>query len=118
MATVVLIGKDWQARALLRAQLIEEGVDAAAFLTANEALEGMGDLLPSLIVADLSESESPQTEIDELAKWSCQIPIWIIAGRNLIAGKLLRGRGFELVLFRPVDVAELVEQIKRRVEET
>ncbi|MGE5326063.1 MAG: hypothetical protein ACM3NO_03415 [Deltaproteobacteria bacterium] len=118
MATVVLIGKEWQTRALVRAQLIEEGVDAAACLTANEALEGMGGLLPSLIVADLSESDNLQTEIDELAKWSRQIPIWIIAGRDLIAGKLLRGRRFELVLFRPIDLGELVEQIKRRVEET
>jgi CheY-like chemotaxis protein len=118
MATVVLIGKDWQARALVRAQLIEEGVDAEACLTASEALEGLGEILPGLIVADLSTSDDAETEILELAKQARQIPVWIIAGRDLIAGKLLRGRGFELVLFRPIDVGELVEQIKRRVEET
>ena len=115
---VILIGKNWQARALVRAQLIEEGVDAEAHLTAKEALEGIGEVLPGLIVADLTESDSVVAEIDALAKWARQIPIWIIAGRDLIAGKLLRGRGFELVLFRPIDVGELVEQIKRRVEET
>ena len=118
MATVVLIGKEWQARALMRAQLLEEGVDAEAYLTASEALEDLGEILPGLIVADLSASEDVETEISQLAKQAHQIPVWIIAGRDLIAGRLLRGRGFELVLFRPIDVGELVEQIKRRVEET
>ena len=46
MATVVLIGKEWQARALMRAQLLEEGVDAEAYLTASEALEDLGEILP------------------------------------------------------------------------
>lgn len=116
MAQVILSGKDWQARALVRAQLLEEGVEAEAYLTAGEALEAMGELLPALIVADLSESEDPSAEIEELAKWTRQIPVWIIAGRNLIAGKSLRRRGFEMILCRPIDVGELVEQIKRRVQ--
>jgi DNA-binding response OmpR family regulator len=116
MATVILIGKDWQARALVRAQLIEEGVEAEAYLTATEAMEGTGEHLPALIVADLAASEDLETEINELARWARQIPVWIIAGRDLISGKLLRGRGFEMVLYRPIDVGEIVEQIKRRIE--
>ncbi len=118
MAQVILVGKDWQARALLRAQLIEEGVEVEAYMTTAEALEGMGDLLPELLVADLTESEDPSGEIEELGKWTRQIPVWIVAGRNLIAGEALRGRGFEMILYRPIDVGELVEQIKRRIEGT
>ncbi len=117
MAQVILIGKEWQSRALVRAQLIEEGLDVEAFLTAQMALEGAGELLPELIVADLSESENLEGEVDELAQWARQVPIWILAGRDLIAGKLLRGRGFEMVLYRPIDVGELVQQIKRRIED-
>jgi DNA-binding response OmpR family regulator len=115
MATVILIGKDWQARALVRAQLMEEGVDAEAYLTASEAMDGMGEHLPALIVADLAASQDLETEINKLARWVRQIPVWIIAGRDLISGRLLRGRGFEMVLYRPIDVGELVEQIKRRI---
>jgi CheY-like chemotaxis protein len=118
MAQVILIGKGWQSRALVRAQLIEEGVDVEAYLTASAAMEGTGELLPALLVADLSESDNPAEEISELAEWTRQIPVWIIAGRDLIAGKLLRGRGFEMILLRPIDLGELVEQIKRRIEET
>jgi DNA-binding response OmpR family regulator len=118
MAQVILAGKDWQARALLRAQLIEEGVEVEAYPTVAEALEGMGDLLPALLVADLTESEDPTSEIKVLSKWTRQIPVWIIAGRNLTAGRALRGRGFEMILYRPIDVGELVERIKRRIVET
>jgi CheY-like chemotaxis protein len=118
MAQVILVGKDWQARALLRAQLIEEGVEVEAYTTAAEALEAISELLPELLVADLTESEDPTLEIEELAKWTRQIPVWIVAGRDLIAGKALRGRGFEMILYRPIDVGELVEQIKRRIEAT
>lgn len=116
MAKVVLTGKEWQARALLRAQLIEEGVEVEAFRTASEALEGPGDLLPSLLVVDLTESDDPEAEIEALARWTRQIPVWIVASRSLITGKSLRGRGFEMILFRPIDLGELVDQIKRRVE--
>jgi DNA-binding response OmpR family regulator len=117
MAEVVLIGKEWQARALVRAQLIEEGVDVEAFRTTREAMESLGELLPSLLVADFSESDDLSAEIDELTRWSRQIPIWIVAGRSLIAGKNLHGRGFEMILLRPIDVGELVDQIKHRLEE-
>jgi DNA-binding response OmpR family regulator len=117
MAQAILIGKEWQARSLLRAQLIEEGVEVEAYLTAMEAFESSGELLPALVVADLTESDDPEAEIDELAKWSRQTHVWIVAGRNMITGKSLRGRGFEMILFKPIDIGELVEQIKRRIEE-
>ena len=38
MTQVLLAGKDWQARALVRAQLIEEGLDVEADETIREAL--------------------------------------------------------------------------------
>jgi len=115
---VLLAAKDWQARALLRAQLIEEGVDVEAHETVSDALASLeaGEFLPGLLLADLSASDQPAAEIEELAKWTNQIPVWIIAAHSMIAEKNLKGRGFELILYRPVDVGELVGQIKRRVE--
>lgn len=118
MARVILAGKDWQARALVRAQLLEDGVEVEAYQTVAEAIEGISETLPALMIADLIESEEPAHEIEQLAQWTRQFPVWILAGRNLIAGSTLRGRGFEMILFRPTDVGELVEQIKRRIEET
>jgi DNA-binding NtrC family response regulator len=118
MNRVLLAGKDWQARALLRAQLIEEGVDVEAHESVNDARASLeaGEVLPALFIADLFASDHPAADIDELAKWSHDIPVWIIATHGVIAEQNLKGRGFELILFRPVDLGELVGQIKRRVE--
>jgi DNA-binding response OmpR family regulator len=119
MSQILIAAKDWQARALLRAQLIEEGFEVEAHETIGEALAtlGTGAKPPDLFVADLSQSDEPSADVEALAGWSRRVPIWIIASRTFIVKAGLRGRGFEMILLRPVDVGELVEQIKRRLEE-
>ena len=116
---VLLAGKDWQARALLRAQLIEEGLDVEAHESVHAALEGLElrKPRPALLIADLSESDDPPADVDQLTHWSKRVPVWIIASHTLILAKGLKGRGFEMILFRPLAVGELVEQIKRRLAE-
>jgi len=118
MAKIVLAGKDWQTRALLRAQLIEEGLEVEAFETLQDALARSEEPTsrPSLLVADLYSSEDSRAEIERLAAWAARIPIWIIASQSLLAEPQLNSRGFELILVRPIDAGELVEQIKRRVK--
>jgi DNA-binding response OmpR family regulator len=118
MDRVVLVSKDWQTRALLRAQLLEEGMDVTAFESAREAVEdcGQGASLPGLLIADLAASDDPAAEAELLAAWVKQVPIWIVASHSLIVDKKLKGRGFEMTLFRPIDVGEVVEQIQRRLE--
>ncbi len=118
MAEVVLAGKEWKARALLRAQLIEEGLDVEAHESVGAALESLepSPILPGLLIADLASSDDPSADVDQLASWTGQIPIWIIASRAMIVEKSLKGRGFEMVLFRPLDLHELVDQIKQRLD--
>ena len=117
MAQVLLAGRDWKTRALLRAQLIEEGLEVRAFESVAEAIEAATEKgAPPLLIADLAESSNPADEVSKLAGWSGRLPILIIASRSVIDARDLEGRGFEAVLFRPVDVGELVEQIKRRVK--
>jgi len=118
MAQIFLVAKDWQARALLRAQLLEDGLEVEAHETVGDAIASLesSELLPDLFLADLSMSDDPASDVESLAAWAKQVPVWVVASRNLIAQKTLKGRGFEITLFRPVDVGELVEQIKHRVE--
>ena len=118
MAQVLLAGKDWQARALLRAQLIEEGIGVEAYASVSEAVQALesSPALPALLIADLTASDTPEIDIDLLAGWADEVPTWIIASRTMIIGTDLKGRGFELILFRPVDMDELVNQIKKRLE--
>jgi DNA-binding NtrC family response regulator len=114
---VILAGKDWQARALLRAQLIEEGVDVEAYETVQEALGQLelSPVLPPLLIADICASDHPSADVDSLASWAKRIPIWIIASHTSSVKGGLKGRGFEKLLFRPVDMGKLLQQIKQRL---
>jgi DNA-binding NtrC family response regulator len=117
MAKVLLVGKDWQARALLRAQLMEEGVRVEAYETVNEALAQLEWCfpLPALLIADISASDSPRADVERLTTWAKRLPIWIIASHTLSVEGGLEGHGFETLLFRPVDMGKLVQQIQQRL---
>jgi DNA-binding response OmpR family regulator len=118
VSRILIAGKDWQARALLRAQLLEEEFEVEAHETISEALAVLlaGADLPDLLIADISASDDPSADVEALSAWSRKLPIWIIASRTYIVEKGLRGHGFEVTLMRPVDVGELVEQIRQRLD--
>jgi DNA-binding response OmpR family regulator len=119
VSQIVIAGKDWQARALLRAQLLEEGFEVEAHETIPDAVTTLETAtnLPDLVIADISASNDPSADVQALSAWSRKVPIWIIASRSYIVEKGLRGHGFEMTLLRPVDVGELVDQIKQKLEE-
>src|SRR5580658_8538422 len=100
MSQILIAGKDWRARALLRAQLLEEGFEVEAYETIPEALATLepGQSLPDLLLADVSESDDPSGDVEALATWSRKVPIWIIASRTYIIEKGLKGHGFEMIL--------------------
>ena len=116
---ILIAGKDWQARAMLRAQLLEEGFEVEAHESIPDALTALepGTNLPNLLIADISSSDKPSADVEALSEWSRKVPIWIIASRTYIVEKGLRGRGFEMTLLRPIDVGELVDQVKQRLEQ-
>ena len=115
MAQLVLVGKDWKTRALLRAQLLEEGVDVEAYESTEDGLQTLVASPPALVLVDLTASNDPNADIDHLAKWVMRVPTWIIASRSLAAIGKIETLGAERVLYRPLDVGELVKEIRRRV---
>jgi DNA-binding response OmpR family regulator len=119
VAQVLLAGKDWQARALLRAQLIEEGVRVDAYEAVGEALGQLElySVLPTLLIADISASDHPSADVEGLTMWAKRLPIWVIASHTLNVKGGLEGRGFETLLFRPVDMRKLVAQIQQRLSQ-
>jgi len=114
---VFLAGKEWRVRALLRAQLLEEGISVEAFETVREALARLNfyALRPALLVADIAASDHPSAEVESLATWAERIPIWVIASHTSSVTGGLDGRGFEKLLFRPLDLGKLVEEIRQRL---
>ncbi|HZP01402.1 MAG TPA: hypothetical protein VFD30_14005 [Terriglobia bacterium] len=117
MARISLVSRDWHLRALLRAQLLEEGLEVKAFEEARSALAGLenAEAFPSLLIADLSSSDNPEREAELLSCWANQFPLWVISSHMLAADAELTGRGFERILSRPIDLGELVEDVKHRV---
>jgi len=113
---VLIVSPDWRSRALLRAQLLEEGCVVGAYESLRDAATVLGSrsLEPGLLVADISE-DGHQDEIDRLADTAGRLPVWVIAGHSTVNEAELRRRGFERVFFRPVDVGKLVEAIKQRL---
>ena len=118
MHSILLAGKDWQARALLRAQLLEEGIAVDAYESVSDALAALRPKakLPDLLIADISSSDEPSADVQALAMWAHKLPIWIITSRTYIIQQGLRGHGFEMILLRPVDIGELVDQAKRKLD--
>jgi len=116
VAQVYLASKDWQARALLRAQLLEEGVSVEACETVTEALAQL-EFFPvvlALLIADISASDHPAADVERLGTWASRIPIWIVASHTSSVKGGLEGREFDMLLYRPVDMGKLVEQIRQR----
>jgi DNA-binding NtrC family response regulator len=116
MAQLVLVARDWTSRALLRAQLLEAGVEVEAYESLEDALHALVPFLPVLLVADVTASNDPEADIHLLASWVKRVPTWIIASRSSGAAAAdVEGHGFERILFRPVDVGQLVSLIKQRL---
>jgi len=118
MAQILITGKDWAARALLRAQLIEEGFEVEADEDMQEVVNRLWSSrdMPSLLIVDLFEDTKQAEDIATLSHWAKLLPIWVLAGHGTAGPGTLEGRGFERVLFRPVDVGKLVQEIKQRLE--
>jgi DNA-binding response OmpR family regulator len=136
---VLIISRDWQSRALLRAQLIEEGCDVRAFVSPDQATAALvkvrtskaesrrlrvkrgSTFSPGLVIADVSVG-SDRGEIEQLANLirslPADVPLWVIASRAEPAQEwigLLKEAHLENVLFRPIDGGELLERIKNRI---
>ena len=139
MSGLLIISRDWQSRALLRAQLIEEGCDVRAFVSPDEARAALvsveepkvknqrlkvkrgSTFSPGLVIADVS-AVCDRGEIEQLADLirglPADVPLWVIGSREEQEWiELLKEAHLENVLFRPIDGGELVERIKSRVRD-
>jgi DNA-binding NtrC family response regulator len=119
MAQILIVGKDWTSRALLRAQLIEEGFDVEAYEDVRAAVDRLWGSaeMPSILVVDLFEGIDQVEDVATLSHWAKLLPIWILAGHTAPEAVELEGQGFEKIMFRPVDVGKLVLEIKQRLAE-
>ncbi|MGH9862096.1 MAG: hypothetical protein ACRD35_01585 [Candidatus Acidiferrales bacterium] len=109
MKTVLVVGRDWQFRALVRAQLREEGFEALGFDSLNDAQEETtGAAPPALVVIDTTET-SPE-EKQQMAELAERLPVLVVA-----AAQESLGNARLQVLRRPGAVSTVVKEAERIV---
>lgn len=111
MKTVLVVGRDWKFRALLRAQFREEGYDALGFENLSEASEEISRTAPSPAAVVFDTTDAMADEIGQLADLAARLPVLLVASAQ---------EPFEparwRVLRRPVPLSAVVAEVKSLVE--
>ena len=105
MKTILVVGRDWKSRALLRAQLREEGYEALGFETLEHAeSEAAG---AAALIFDTSDSP-PSDWQPILQRLAAQLPVVVVAGASeeitLAPAQLLR---------RPVRIGDIITVVQK-----
>jgi hypothetical protein len=110
---VVLLGTEWKTRALIRAQLIEEGFEVVATDTWPMMRRHLRPgLKPRLAVVDLKDLDEPGRVLRDLAVLMKPERVLVLAAAATIPPSELARLGFH-VLRRPLTVATIVAKVTR-----
>jgi DNA-binding response OmpR family regulator len=115
---VVLLGAEWRARALLRAQLIEEGYEVAAFdvwSAAKRYLQSGFD--PRIAIVDLRTLPDPRRVLAELGALITPDRVLVVTALGTLSSDEIRRQGF-CAIARPVSVAEVLAAASRLLRST
>ncbi len=108
---VVLLAADWESRAPLRAQLLEDGIEVIA---TDEWPTMRGYLRPGvkpeLAVVDLKDLADAQNVLDSLAILMKPERVFVLTALGTVPTSVLEAAGFRL-LRRPISIEEIVAAI-------
>jgi hypothetical protein len=108
---IVLIGCEWRERALLRAQLLEEGYDVVALdawpMPREYRRPGMK---PRILVVDLHGLPNPRETLDDVRFVMPPARVLVVTALGTLAKDDLQRLGFRVVE-RPVTVGEIVSAV-------
>jgi DNA-binding response OmpR family regulator len=112
---ILLIAADWQFRALVRAQLLEEGYELRALPSVESALSSLvrGDEPPRLIILDMKAVNVEAGVLWDLWRLSGEAPLVLCGGaldRAMLGRENLPPAR---VLLRPFRVGDLVDEVRR-----
>jgi hypothetical protein len=108
---VVLVGPEWPTRALLRAQLMEEGYDVVAtdsWPIPRQYLRS--DAKPRALIVDLHGLPDPHSTLDELRSVLDAGRVVVLTAIGTVEIDSIRKMGFR-ALRRPVTVGEIVREV-------
>ena len=111
---IILISDEWPSRALIRAELIEEGYEVQGLLSLEDALRllSTNTTRPRLIIFDAAGYSLDPSALECLKEMSLKAPILICASRYQASQVDFKGLGFDSLLVRPYTVGDLVGRVK------
>jgi hypothetical protein len=110
---VVILAVEWRPRALLRAQLLEEGYEVVATDTWPDARRHLRPgAKPRLVIVDLEGLPSPQSVLDDLALLMKPDRVLVVSALATVSQDDVRKRGFHL-LMRPTTIEAIVAEVRR-----
>ena len=104
MKVILIVGREWKFRALLRAQLREEGYEALAFETLSDAETTLASAAALVLDTADFKPEEWQAQLQQLATG---MPVLVVAGADEPV-EIPRAR----VLRRPVRLADIVSVVR------
>ena len=112
-ADIVLLDVEWPSRALLRAQLIEDGFDVLATdtWTAMRRYLRPGSK-PRLAIVDLQGLASPEQMLKDLSVLMPPGRVLVLSALGTVTGEELDRLGFRHVK-RPIEVADVVAAVRK-----
>jgi DNA-binding response OmpR family regulator len=109
---VVLLGTEWKPRALIRAQLIEDGFEVVATnswaMMRRHLRPGMK---PRVAVVDLNSLDEPEQVLRDLSALMKPERVIVLATRATLPPSEISRLGFH-VIWRPFTVAEVVSAVR------
>ena len=113
---IVLLGAVWRTRALIRAQLIEEGYDVLATDSWSVVRHSVrAGSKPSLVIVDLVDLEHSMDVLCELRELMQPDRVLVLAGLGTVAPAEIARLGFR-VLSRPVAIRDIVAAAAQAIE--
>lgn len=117
MDEVLLIAADWKFRALLRAQLLEEGFEVRSWPSLEYALAYLlrGGEPPQVIVLDAESVEAESQKVSDLWRLAGRVPLLICGGassRTLVEQESLPAAE---ILVRPFRIRDVVRAVHSAV---
>ena len=106
----IIDAEQWP-RAMLRAELIERGFDAAGYITIRDATDALPERFPDAVVVDLRGQPMPLVE--RLLKLG--VPVIVVGGVPEI-NDLPEG-GWAAVMRRPVSLGEIADRVAAATRE-
>ena len=112
-AKILLAGGEWRPRALVLAQLAEEGYDVTAVETWDEAelLLRTSATQPAVVVFDLEGEQHAQAALSTLGRLAAPGRVLILTSASILPAAAVRSLGFERVLARPYSIGDVVKSL-------